>query len=71
MCGEEIRDTEVTALVLGCPVLTTLIMPLTSVTIQGLRSIREHGKALRKLGLSANMFPGVDFFPSIVHVGTY
>jgi hypothetical protein len=71
MCGEQIRDAEVTALVLGYPVLTTLIMPLTSVTVHGLCAVREHGKALRKLGLSANMFPGVDFFHSIVHVETY
>jgi hypothetical protein len=34
-------------------------------------AIREHGKALRKLGLSAGLFPGADFFPSTLHVETY
>jgi hypothetical protein len=52
-------------------VLRELVIPLTSVTIQGLRAIREHGKALRKFGLSAGLFPGADFFPSIVHVEAY
>jgi hypothetical protein len=53
--GEAIGDEEVTALARGCPALTRLDTTDTSVTIDGLRVIREYCQKLEMVHLSHYM----------------
>jgi hypothetical protein len=64
-------DEEISALARGCPALGRLQIIGTSVTLEGLRAIREHCKTLKEIELNADMFPGEDyeFFPPDVEVG--
>jgi hypothetical protein len=70
--SKRVGDVEITALARGCPRLKWLTIAGTSVKYNGLCAVREHLKALRRIDLSSDMFPGAvfddDFFPEAVIV---
>jgi hypothetical protein len=70
--NEEIGDEEITALVRGCPALTTLDIRYTAVRERGLYAVIQHCKRLRHIYLEEHMFPGgifdAQFFPASVAV---
>jgi hypothetical protein len=71
-CSARLGDRDVTALARGYPRLRTLNIVGTSVGEKGLRAIREHCKALKRIALEDRMFPGwkcdYAFFPAGVIV---
>jgi hypothetical protein len=55
--SEQIGDQEITALVRGCPALRKLNIGYTSVTIKGVRAIRDNCKNLQLITLDAERLP--------------
>jgi hypothetical protein len=73
ICGcEEVGDETISVLLRGCTALKWLDITGTSITVLGLRTIRDHCKQLKRITLGDGMFPDLvddgGIFPESVEV---